>query len=206
MDINRIPKQAYDLLVNLDNRGKRNWVTELKSLLFRSGFGFVWMDQGVTNEKQFCVVFKQRLMDMSIQTWSNKLRSSERFGLYCGFKIDFCTEKYLDCIQQKCFRDALVRMRFGISNLTTHKNRYVRPELVPNNDCPFCPGREETELHVFFVCPKYQSLRPNMWKNIDPAHQRNRFMQLMSSQAEKQIRQVAWFCFKCKEARELVNV
>ena len=47
---------------------------------------------------------------------------------------------YLDCIKQKYFRDCLVRIRLGISNLKVHKNRYARSDVLLDNDCQICPG------------------------------------------------------------------
>ena len=35
------------MLYNLDARGKRNWVSNVRMQLFQYGFGFIWMNQGV---------------------------------------------------------------------------------------------------------------------------------------------------------------
>lgn len=121
MDEKRLPKQAYKMLLNLDSVGKHNWVSELKFLLNRTGFGFVWLAQGVGNVNQFCKEFKQRLIDMNMQDWESKINSSERYSLYRYLKSDLGPEMYLDCFKQKCFRDALIRFRMGISNLKIHK-------------------------------------------------------------------------------------
>ena len=79
-------------------------------------------------------------------------------------------EKYLDSIQQKCFRDALIRFRLaGISDINVHKNRYKASDLLTGNDCPFCPGVEENECHLFFKCSMYNDdIRPKVMKNIKP--------------------------------------
>ena len=42
MNDDRLPKQAYRMLVALDCKGKRCWVTNIKELLFKSGFGIAW--------------------------------------------------------------------------------------------------------------------------------------------------------------------
>ena len=52
---------------------------------------------------------------------------------------------------RKFFRDCLVLVRLDISNLKVNKNRYSRGDVLPDNDCPFCPGFEDNELHLFFV-------------------------------------------------------
>ena len=49
----RLPNQAYRMLVNLDGNGKRCWATEVRELLCKTGFYFVWLQQGVGDVKSF---------------------------------------------------------------------------------------------------------------------------------------------------------
>ena len=58
----------------------------------------------------------------------------------------------------------MVRIRLSISNFKVQKNRYARSEVLMDNNCPFCPGMQENELHFFFACKKYEKIRPNMLK------------------------------------------
>ena len=112
-----------------------------------------------------------------------------------------CTVIFRLCLIQNItysFKDALVRVRLGNLNLKVHKNRSVRHE----NDSPFCPGFQENELHLFFVCKTYDSLRPDMVKNIEPHLERAQFLRLMSCQVESVVRKTAWFIFKCSETRD----
>ena len=57
----RIPNQVYIMLKNLDEQGKGNWASRTKELLHGAGFGFVWEEQEVGNEREFLNVFKERL-------------------------------------------------------------------------------------------------------------------------------------------------
>ena len=129
------------------------------------------------------------------------MNESSRFVLYREFKTALNADTYLDCIKQKCFRDCLVRIRLGISNLKVDKNRNARSDVPQDNDCPFCPGMQDNELHLFFVCKKYEKIRPNMLKNIEPHHEHCQFVKLMSCQVDSVTRQMAWFLFKCFETR-----
>ena len=89
---------------------------------------------------------------MNLQDWVAGLHRSSHFDHYCReFKTASNAEMFPDCVNQKAFRDCLVRVRMGISNLEVHKNRYGRDDVLPDNDCPFCPGFEDNELHLFFV-------------------------------------------------------
>ena len=117
------------------------------------------------------------------------------------FKTALNAEMYLDCIKQKCFRDCLVHIRLGISNLKVHKNRYARSDVPQGNHCPFCPGMQDNELHLFFVCKKYEKIRPNIVKYIEPHHEHSQSVKFMSCQVDSVTRQMAWFLFKCFETR-----
>ena len=158
MDDNRLPKQAYKMLLCMNNNGNQNWVTKLKDLLYKTGFGHVWLD-GVSNQGLFFREFRQRLIDMNAQEWHGALCASDRFALYSKFKTDLYAENYLDEIRQKGFRDVLIRIRLGISNLKAHKNRYIINQHV-NNQCSVCPDSKDDELHVMFSCPAYADIRP----------------------------------------------
>ena len=73
MDNNRLPKAAYNVLFQLDNLGRDNWVTSVKNMLFMYGFGLVWYNQGVGNENTFLDEFVQRLTYCYIQNWHETL-------------------------------------------------------------------------------------------------------------------------------------
>ena len=63
LEISRYPKQCYNLLFQLDDIGRQTWATKIKDLLFRFGFGYVWIVQDVGDESLFIKTFKQRLID-----------------------------------------------------------------------------------------------------------------------------------------------
>ena len=105
------------MLCTLDENGKKYWVT-----LFRLGYGFVWLNQGVATEQHFIAQLKQRLIALHSQEWMANLRGSTRFDMYILFKTSFKYETYLDFVRVKCFRDALVRLRPRFAESKTHKN------------------------------------------------------------------------------------
>ena len=64
MDEHRLPLRAYKMLLNLDQRGKTNWVTDGRKTLCVNGFSYVWDNQGVGCLSAFIREFRQRLIDM----------------------------------------------------------------------------------------------------------------------------------------------
>ena len=51
------------MLKDIDISGRWTWATEVKELLFRYGFGYVWIAQDVGDVDMFLRAFKQRLYD-----------------------------------------------------------------------------------------------------------------------------------------------
>jgi hypothetical protein len=83
---NRLPKQAYNMLLSLDRNGKQCWVTQVKEILCTSGFAYVWNNQGVEHVLPFLKQLRQRLIDMYCQEWSATLRDKDRYSDYRLFK------------------------------------------------------------------------------------------------------------------------
>ena len=46
----------------LDERGKRNWASNVRCKLYQYGFGFVQLNQGVEEMNQFLHVFRERVV------------------------------------------------------------------------------------------------------------------------------------------------
>ena len=62
LENNRYPKQVYNMLYFYDECNRKNWASEIKNLLCRSGFGHVWYFQGVGNEVSFIQMLKEDLL------------------------------------------------------------------------------------------------------------------------------------------------
>ena len=152
------------------------WVTTVRQTLFRLGYGFVWLNQGIATEQHFIAQLKQRFIDVSSQEWMANLRGSTRFDMYIWFKTLIKDETYLDFVWVKCFRDALIRFRLGITELKTHKNRYN--SHVADNNCPFCKAVEQNEYHFLFHCEKYETVRPENLKHIKRHEENWKFQRL----------------------------
>ena len=63
MDDTRYPYHCYRMLRRLDDAGRITWASKVKDILFKYGFGYVWVNENVGNEVMFFKAFKQRLMD-----------------------------------------------------------------------------------------------------------------------------------------------
>ena len=91
-------KSTYNILHTLCEVGKVNWVSHIKSILFRYGFGLAYMNQEVGNTNIFLQEFKQRLQDCYGQEWENDVNSSSKLEYYCKYKLCFKSEIYISVL------------------------------------------------------------------------------------------------------------
>ena len=78
MENNKLPKAAYTMLLEMDQNGKQNWVTKVKNILFKYGFGRAFISQDVEDPNLFFKTFKQRLIDCATQEWSHLICNSSK--------------------------------------------------------------------------------------------------------------------------------
>ena len=154
MDTNRLPRLAYER--ELKEREKRyNWAREVKNILDRAGFSYVWNSEGVTNERGFIRKLKRRLRDIYMQDWNHKCQNSPRCETYMTIKDTYDTEQYIMDIDLSKFVYTVARLRTGVSELNTHRSH---TQQNPMTTCPFC-NTDETELHFINECHMYNHLR-----------------------------------------------
>ena len=124
MDPSRLPNQAYRMLLNVDANENDCWATNVRDILCKTGFHFVWLQQGVGNVNAFILMFKQRIVDMFCQEWSAALGNSNRYDTYTSFKRLFEVEKYLSYLDIHCFRVMLTQLRLGVFPINNNLHRY----------------------------------------------------------------------------------
>eukprot|EP00745_Piridium_sociabile_P009702 TRINITY_DN16777_c0_g1_i4.p1 TRINITY_DN16777_c0_g1~~TRINITY_DN16777_c0_g1_i4.p1 ORF type:complete len:274 (-),score=-0.83 TRINITY_DN16777_c0_g1_i4:279-1100(-) len=203
MDNDRIPRKAYNMLYNLDAKGKGNWVSKIRVCLFEYGFGFVWVSQGVGSMNDFISVFRQRLIDCTWQKWSDHIQTSDRFNIYRTFCYVPSLKPYLTLDIDQHLKFITTRFRLGISELMVHHFRY----RTSNNNvllCPLCKESEDNEVHFLLYCPELSGIRERF---IRPKYYRQpslfKLSLLMSSSESDVVRNVSLFLYKAFKYREL---
>ena len=129
MENTRLSKKGYLMLLHLDERGSTTWASNIKNILLSYGFGHVWYDQGVGNEKQFMVIFKQRVQDVTQQNWYADITSLDKLRTYCKFKSQLSPEKYLFVITNASHRRFLSKLRCSshVLNIETGRRLHLEP-------------------------------------------------------------------------------
>ena len=103
---NCIIKNCYGELYNnfeRMNKSNRNWACCIKDNLFEIGLGYVWDKQNKTSCLEFFPLIKQRLIDISVQSYQeqwNKIRLIRRLTIklcaeYAGLLQNTCSFKFL---------------------------------------------------------------------------------------------------------------
>jgi hypothetical protein len=185
MHQDRLPYQAYRMLLTVDASGGQCWVSLLKNILCKTGFMYVWFFQGVGDENCFLALFQQRLTDMYIQEWSEAMKNSERHQQYLKMKESFNRDNYLVNIDRFYFRACVSKARFNMLPLNGNINRFN--SNLSKKMCPFCLNVIEDEEHFMFDCPMYVELR-------DKFLHTQRFLPLhviLSTKSKNRVRSIA---------------
>ena len=77
--------------------GRTNWASYVHDLLYRFGFGFVWLSQDVGNVAVFFQEFRQRVIDCSAQDWHEQVSTFAKCKHYKHFKTMLNVERYVSC-------------------------------------------------------------------------------------------------------------
>ena len=158
MNNERLPSKAYRMLDDLDERGKNNWVSNVRTKLFTYGFGNVWLSQGVGDSKSFIRCFRERLIDSRWQDWNKHVQTSDRFDLYRLINERHCLPSYISIDLNRRLKIPTTKFRFGVSDIAVHRLRFRHLD-----DCnlisPLCKGNREDEMHFVLVCPVLRDIR-----------------------------------------------
>ena len=114
----RYVKKCNVMLVNNDKRGRKNWVSELRGILFENGFWYVWNNQGVLNEKSFLTIFERRLKDVYIQNWYETIANSSKLESYRQYKLSYTPARFLDVFVLKIRKFSYYFQVLGVVAMT----------------------------------------------------------------------------------------
>jgi hypothetical protein len=202
LDMSRLPKQAYRMLINLDGRGNRCWVSKVRSMLFDLGLGEAWIQQSVGCEQTFVMLFKERMIESFEREWSNSITTKDMYSNYRQFKSVFRAERYFDFVSIKCFRDCVVKLRLGLLPLKYSAFKTMFVEDIQDRYC-FC-GQIEDEKHFVCSCPLYHNIRNKYLKNVTNVPLVNSFHDLLRCDNEQNARSLGMFLFHALRSREIL--
>ena len=162
---NILVKTMYTEGVKDCEKGFKNWVANVKSLLNNFGLGYVFYNVEQMNVKDFPNIFKQRVVDNFIQQWHVAVENSPVLISYNYFKNNFEYESYLDILPYS-LRCTLSRLRLSSHSLRIQTGRYAQNRLARNERiCLYCDsGDIEDEFHFICICRRFENLRKQCLK------------------------------------------
>jgi len=204
----RLPNQAYRMIKSASDAGRQTWATDIKTILFRLGFGNVWIQQEIGDSDCFLAIFKQRLRDNLVQDWQSSLHTNSKCSTYKHYKSMLDVEKYLSFDLPLHLRTSLAKFRCNNFNLLIETGRHNN---IPRNErlCTFCLKKNisaiEDEYHLLLCCHHYSELR-NIY--INPYYYTfpsiAKFTQLMQSHLKVEIYNVSIFLYKVSNIRKSI--
>ena len=155
-------RSCYDMLCVHVAAGRENWAGDVKSILYRHGFGYVWEQQNIDDIHSFIELFTQRLCDSYVQNWNSDRNEMPKLSLYNLFKLNFETEPYLLFNIPRRLRKYLAKFRTSSTSLEIEIGRH-NGILRENRLCKLCLKNNvykvEDEFHMLLECPVYSELR-----------------------------------------------
>ena len=198
MPNHRYPKQFYNMLRSLAATGKVKWASNVRSLLYKHGFGYVWEADTIGDGVQFINSFRQQIKDCSAQQLNSQIEESPKELYYKLFKSTLEIEHYLKIDLPFLYRKIISNFRCSSHCLMIEKGRHQNIDRSLRF-CPFCLRRNayviEDEFHFLFVCPAYAEIRNIYFKQewVRDIVTLNKFYSIMSSVDASSIFSVAKF-------------
>ena len=173
------------------------WAKYVKNMLERNGFGNIWIDQQVRNEKVFIEEFRQRLQDCFTQKWRASLNESTDNRLYKHIKEEFQYEMYLSFIGYSKFRIALTRIRLSSHCFMVERGRWKRPRMdFEQRLCSHCKVIED-EYHCLVECIRYSDIRGKyLCRHLKKRPNVLKFIELLKCSENTDINKLSILCHK----------
>ena len=186
MNVKQLVHVAYREM--FQHQKQHAWIRHIKDLLCCHGFGNIWNDQSVMNEKVFLATFEQRLKDEFIQKSFSDIRNSDRCRLYKEIKTVFECESYMNCNIRRDVRVCFTKLRLNSHKFLVERARWLKVKIpYTQRTCTLCNSNDiEDEYHVTLVCEYFRDVRK---KYIKPFYYQRpnmmKFLDLMTSVSKK---------------------
>ena len=157
---NRLVSKAYNMLYKRceSENPCENWAFSVKRLLCQLGFNYIWLSQGCDNVGPFLRLLKQRLNDVYITQWNEKIHSSTDGIMYRSFKLMPHYSSYFNVIKVSKYRQAMVKFITKNNNISVVSGKWQRPRPYHQRLCEECELLGD-EYHFLFLCNRLKALR-----------------------------------------------
>ena len=176
-----------------------------KYLLESNGFGYVWNNQAVDNERDFIKLFRKRLCDVFIQDWHREVNLTSDGRLFKHIKHIFAYESYLN-LNNRALRVSISKIRLSSHLFLVERGRWGGNRIERRDRlCPICTCIED-EFHCLLECPRFNNERLGLLSDyIRKDKTIQNFVKFLSTEDLSEQRRLGILCLKVqKEYRETV--
>ena len=176
-----------------------------KYLLESNGFGYVWNNQAVDNERDFIKWFRKRLSDVFIQDWHREVNLTSDGRLFRHIKHIFAYESYLN-LNNRALRVSISKIRLSSHLFLVERGRWGGNRIERRDRlCPICTCIED-EFHCLLECPRFNNERLGLLSDyIRKDKTIQNFVKFLSTEDLSEQRRLGILCLKVqKEYRETV--
>ena len=86
MSGHRLPHACYGMLKGVYDCNRVTWASNIKKILCKFGFEYVWNAQGVQDENALLCVLEDRLKQHFVTLWRKEILNSRKLSTYSMFK------------------------------------------------------------------------------------------------------------------------
>ena len=152
-------KRIYNIALQLNKlentRPASFWIENIKNILYKYGFGYVWENQNYVDDIIFKDQFKNTLIDCFWQNNNAEINDLSHNRLYRHLSTE--SFDYLEKLPNIFLRIALTRLRLGSHYFMVERGRWKKLDYI-DRICFDC-NEVEDEFHVIMCCKKYNDLR-----------------------------------------------
>ena len=139
------------------------WSSYVKNMFDYLGIANIFAERNLCDTN----ILKEKILLVQNQEWLDSMPSKPKLRTYVKFKPVFETEFYVKSNLSRSKRSLIAQLRSGVLGLSIETGRFKRLE-VTQRICEFCnTGVVEDEYHFVCVCPFYENLRCNLFRNCD---------------------------------------
>ena len=166
------------------------WAINIRNLLFKNGFGHIWVNQMLGVNKNFLNVFKRRIKDSFWQSINAEIESLSHNRLYRH--LNDKSNNYLFSLPNNHIRTAITRLRLSSHSLNVERGRWKKIEYA-DRKCNVCEDIDD-EYHFVVCCPRFHNLRIKyLPKSLYINPSMYKFTQYLNSQDLNKIKRLGIF-------------
>ena len=194
---NPVRKIYNSLLLDLNLNGNiTNWASLVRDLLFTNGFGYIWLNQNVSNTNNFIKEFSFRIKCSFEQNLNMMIDNLSTNRLYRHLEQNHILKDYLQILDRNK-RIALTRIRLGSHSFNIERGRWQRPKVdFQDRICHICNCIDD-EFHVLIECPRFIHIRITLLdKSLKKKPSMFNFIRLLDSTNKQKLKKTSQLCLR----------